>query len=142
MQVDRQSQPLRMLSARFTLRSQKLWKLWPQKNPATQPADLVMGFLPLKITHKGSLDQVKIHCLDQLFFFFLRTHCISTHRFIYLCFGSLNVAAKHPYPFNDSVVIYIRHIGPGVCVGQAWQEGKEVQQVPQRLCSDILMVKQ
>ncbi|WZZ33454.1 hypothetical protein YC2023_016855 [Brassica napus] len=50
--------------------------------------------------------------------------------------------AKHPYPFNDSVVIYIRHIGPGVCVGQAWQEGKEVQQVPQRLCSDILMVKQ
>ncbi|KAF8052487.1 hypothetical protein N665_1555s0012 [Sinapis alba] len=50
--------------------------------------------------------------------------------------------AKHPYPFNDSVVIYIRHIGPGVCVGQAWQEGKELQQVPQRLCSDILMVKQ
>ncbi|KAL0877957.1 hypothetical protein Bca101_027663 [Brassica carinata] len=36
--------------------------------------------------------------------------------------------AKHPYPFNDSVVIYIRHIGPGVCVGQAWQEGKELQQ--------------
>ncbi|CAA7043093.1 unnamed protein product [Microthlaspi erraticum] len=30
--------------------------------------------------------------------------------------------AKHPYPFNDSVVIYIRHIGPGVCIGQAWQE--------------------
>jgi hypothetical protein len=50
--------------------------------------------------------------------------------------------AKHPYPFNDSVVIYIRHIGPGVCVGQAWQEGRELQQVPQRLCSDILMVKQ
>ncbi|KAJ4909397.1 Uncharacterized protein Rs2_04018 [Raphanus sativus] len=50
--------------------------------------------------------------------------------------------AKHPYPFNDSVIIYIRHIGPGVCVGQAWQEGKELQQVPQRLCSDILMVKQ
>ncbi|CAA7052460.1 unnamed protein product [Microthlaspi erraticum] len=50
--------------------------------------------------------------------------------------------AKHPYPFNDSVVIYIRHIGPGVCIGQAWQEGKELQQVPQRLCSDILMVKQ
>ncbi|KAJ0229236.1 WD repeat protein [Hirschfeldia incana] len=50
--------------------------------------------------------------------------------------------AKHPYPFNDSVVIYIRHIGPGVCVGQAWQEGKELQQVPQRLCSDILIVKQ
>ncbi|XP_010428213.1 PREDICTED: uncharacterized protein LOC104712916 isoform X2 [Camelina sativa] len=50
--------------------------------------------------------------------------------------------SKHPYPFNDSVVIYIRHIGPGVCVGQAWQEGKELQQVPQRLCSDILMVKQ
>ena len=80
--------------------------------------------------------------LLRLAFFFLHTHCISTHRFIYLCFGSLNVAAKHPYPFNDSVVIYIRHIGPGVCVGQAWQEGKEVQQVPQRLCSDILMVKQ
>ncbi|OAP11926.1 hypothetical protein AXX17_AT1G67280 [Arabidopsis thaliana] len=50
--------------------------------------------------------------------------------------------ATHPYPFNDSVVIYIRHIGPGVCVGQAWQEGRELQQVPQRLCSDILMVKQ
>ncbi|AAD55656.1 Hypothetical protein [Arabidopsis thaliana] len=33
--------------------------------------------------------------------------------------------AKHPYPFNDSVVIYIRHIGPGVCVGQAWQEDTE-----------------
>ncbi|KAL5823551.1 hypothetical protein ACOSQ4_021451 [Xanthoceras sorbifolium] len=49
--------------------------------------------------------------------------------------------AKHLYPFNDQVVIYIRHIGPGVLVGQAWQEGKELEQVPKKLCGEILMVK-
>ncbi|OAY61333.1 uncharacterized protein LOC110600072 isoform X1 [Manihot esculenta] len=49
--------------------------------------------------------------------------------------------AKHPYPFNDQVVIYVRHVGPGVSVGQAWQEGKELQQVPRKLCGEILMVK-
>ncbi|XP_047963449.1 uncharacterized protein LOC125207965 [Salvia hispanica] len=49
--------------------------------------------------------------------------------------------AKHPWPFNDQVVIYIRHVGPGVMVGQAWQEGRSLQQVPKKLCSEILMVK-
>ncbi|KAH6790008.1 WD repeat protein [Perilla frutescens var. frutescens] len=49
--------------------------------------------------------------------------------------------AKHPWPFNDQVVIYIRHVGPGVMVGQAWQEGRALQQVPKKLCSEILMVK-
>ncbi|KAL8458839.1 hypothetical protein ACS0TY_036373 [Phlomoides rotata] len=49
--------------------------------------------------------------------------------------------AKHPWPFNDQVVIYIRHVGPGVMVGQAWQEGKALEQVPKKLCSEILMVK-
>ncbi|KAH6793351.1 WD repeat protein [Perilla frutescens var. hirtella] len=49
--------------------------------------------------------------------------------------------ANHPWPFNDQVVIYIRHVGPGVMVGQAWQEGKALQQVPKKLCSEILMVK-
>ncbi|KAL1292620.1 hypothetical protein HN51_053190 [Arachis hypogaea] len=48
---------------------------------------------------------------------------------------------KHPYPFNDQLVIYIRHIGPGVCIGQAWQEGTKIEQVPRKLCSEILMVK-
>ncbi|RYR41010.1 hypothetical protein Ahy_A09g046746 isoform B [Arachis hypogaea] len=48
---------------------------------------------------------------------------------------------KHPYPFNDQLVIYIRHIGPGVCIGQAWQEGTRIEQVPRKLCSEILMVK-
>ncbi|OMP11699.1 hypothetical protein CCACVL1_00331 [Corchorus capsularis] len=48
---------------------------------------------------------------------------------------------KHPYPFSDLVVIYIRHIGPGVLVGQAWQEGKKIDQVPRKLCGEILMVK-
>ncbi|CAK9146071.1 unnamed protein product [Ilex paraguariensis] len=50
-------------------------------------------------------------------------------------------AAKHPWPFNDQVVIYIRHLGPGVLVGQAWQEGEALQQVPKKLCDEILMVK-
>ncbi|GAV83676.1 hypothetical protein CFOL_v3_27122 [Cephalotus follicularis] len=49
--------------------------------------------------------------------------------------------AKHPYPFNDQVVIYVRHIGPRVSVGQAWQEGKDLQQVPRKLCGEMLMVK-
>nr|XP_023924307.1 uncharacterized protein LOC112035704 isoform X1 [Quercus suber]POE95873.1 hypothetical protein CFP56_23620 [Quercus suber] len=48
---------------------------------------------------------------------------------------------KHPYPFSDQVVLYIRHLGPGVLVGQAWQEGKALEQVPQKLCGEILMVK-
>ncbi|KAK1362729.1 hypothetical protein POM88_038290 [Heracleum sosnowskyi] len=49
--------------------------------------------------------------------------------------------AKHPWPFNDEVVVYIRQIGPGVLVGQAWQEGEAVEQVPKKLCGEILMVK-
>ncbi|KAF9613694.1 hypothetical protein IFM89_010136 [Coptis chinensis] len=48
---------------------------------------------------------------------------------------------KHPWPFNDHVVVYIRHVGPGVLVGQGWQEGKVLEQVPKRLCGEIVMVK-
>ncbi|KAK7293960.1 hypothetical protein RJT34_16843 [Clitoria ternatea] len=48
---------------------------------------------------------------------------------------------KHPYPFNDQIVIYIRHLGPGVSVGQAWQEGMKLEQIPRKLCGEILMVK-
>ncbi|RDX88042.1 hypothetical protein CR513_30412, partial [Mucuna pruriens] len=48
---------------------------------------------------------------------------------------------KHPYPFNDQIVVYVRHLGPGVSVGQAWQEGTRLEQVPRKLCGDILMVK-
>ncbi|XP_019426834.1 PREDICTED: uncharacterized protein LOC109335180 [Lupinus angustifolius] len=48
---------------------------------------------------------------------------------------------KHIYPFNDHLVIYVRYLGPGVLVGQAWQEGKKLEQVPRKLCDDILMVK-
>ncbi|KAK4365666.1 hypothetical protein RND71_013546 [Anisodus tanguticus] len=50
--------------------------------------------------------------------------------------------AEHPWPFNDEIVIYVRHAGPGVMVGQAWQEGKALQQVPKKLCGEILMVKE
>lgn len=53
-----------------------------------------------------------------------------------------NFAVKHPYPFSDQVVIYIRHIGHGVLVGQAWQEGIKLDQVPRKLCGEILMVKE
>ncbi|KAK4750960.1 hypothetical protein SAY87_004442 [Trapa incisa] len=49
--------------------------------------------------------------------------------------------SKHPHPFDDEVWVYIRHIGPGVSVGQAWQEGKMLQQVPRKLCGEILMVR-
>ncbi|GAB4849962.1 hypothetical protein Ancab_029262 [Ancistrocladus abbreviatus] len=49
--------------------------------------------------------------------------------------------AKHPWPFEDEVVVYVRHVGPGVMVGQAWQEGKALEQVPKKLCGEILMVK-
>ena len=50
-------------------------------------------------------------------------------------------AAKHPWPFNDELVIYVRHLGPGVMVGQVWQEGLTLEQIPKKLCSEILMVK-
>ncbi|XP_042442291.1 uncharacterized protein LOC122027407 isoform X2 [Zingiber officinale] len=49
--------------------------------------------------------------------------------------------AEHPWPFNDHLVIYLRHAGPGVVVGQAWQEGKDLEQVPKKLYGEILMVK-
>ncbi|KAL8138840.1 hypothetical protein V2J09_004843 [Rumex salicifolius] len=48
---------------------------------------------------------------------------------------------KHPKPFDDHVVVYIRHVGPGVMVGQAWQEGLDLEQVPKKFCGEILMVK-
>ncbi|XP_026402170.1 uncharacterized protein LOC113297804 [Papaver somniferum] len=50
-------------------------------------------------------------------------------------------SVKHPWPFNDHVVVYVRNVGPGVLVGQAWQEGKKLEQVPKKLCGEILMVK-
>ena len=55
--------------------------------------------------------------------------------------GVYKYAWKHPWPINDEVVIYVRNLGPGVVVAQAWQEGKELKQVPKKLCSEILMVK-
>ncbi|KAF6149087.1 hypothetical protein GIB67_018665 [Kingdonia uniflora] len=48
---------------------------------------------------------------------------------------------KHPWPFDDHVIMYVRHVGPGVLVGQAWQEGKALDQVPKKFCGEILMVK-
>ncbi|KAF5186905.1 Wd repeat protein [Thalictrum thalictroides] len=48
---------------------------------------------------------------------------------------------KHPWPFNDHVVVYVRHVGPGVLVAQAWQEGIVLDQVPKKLCGEIVMVK-
>ncbi|XP_027344854.1 LOW QUALITY PROTEIN: uncharacterized protein LOC113857254 [Abrus precatorius] len=48
---------------------------------------------------------------------------------------------KHPYPFNDQIVMYVRFLAPGVAVGQAWQEGTKLEQVPRKLCREILMVK-
>lgn len=53
----------------------------------------------------------------------------------------LSFTAEHPWPFNDHLVIYVRHAGPGVMVGQAWQEGKELEQVPKKFCGEMLMVK-
>lgn len=50
-------------------------------------------------------------------------------------------SAEHPGPFNDHLVIYLRHAGPGVVVGQAWQEGKDLERVPKKLFGEILMVK-
>ncbi|ERN07177.1 hypothetical protein AMTRI_Chr12g273980 [Amborella trichopoda] len=49
--------------------------------------------------------------------------------------------AKHPWPFSDHMVIYVRHMGPGILVGQAWQEGEKLEQVPKKFCGEILMVK-
>lgn len=48
---------------------------------------------------------------------------------------------EHRWPFDDHLVIYVRHGGPGVLVGQAWQEGKDLDQVPKKFCGEILMVK-
>lgn len=50
-------------------------------------------------------------------------------------------SAEYPRPFNDNFVIYVRHAGPGVLVAQAWQEGRELEQVPKKFCGEILMVK-
>ncbi|XP_078434100.1 WD repeat protein isoform X2 [Wolffia australiana] len=49
------------------------------------------------------------------------------------------VPVSHRQPFADQLVVYIRHAGPGVMVGQAWQEGKELEQVPKKFCGEILM---
>ncbi|CAH9130127.1 unnamed protein product [Cuscuta epithymum] len=49
--------------------------------------------------------------------------------------------ARHPWPFNDHIVVYVRHVGPGVTIGQAWQEGDALEKVPKKLCGEIMMVK-
>lgn len=64
-----------------------------------------------------------------------------TFIFFFLWLKCCTFAEKHPSPFNDAVVIYVRNVGPGVMVGQAWQEGEDLNQVPKKLCSEILMVK-
>lgn len=48
---------------------------------------------------------------------------------------------KHSWPFNDQVIVYVRYVGPGLLIGQAWQEGAALEQVPRKLFSEILMVK-
>ncbi|CAA7409379.1 unnamed protein product [Spirodela intermedia] len=48
---------------------------------------------------------------------------------------------RHRQPFNDQLVVYVRNVGPGVVVGQAWREGRELEQVPKKFCREILMVK-
>ncbi|KAK9130226.1 hypothetical protein Sjap_010713 [Stephania japonica] len=48
---------------------------------------------------------------------------------------------KHTWPFNDYLVMYLRHVGPGVMVAQAWQEGKSLKQLPKKFCGEILMVR-
>ncbi|KAK8954411.1 hypothetical protein KSP39_PZI002211 [Platanthera zijinensis] len=52
------------------------------------------------------------------------------------------ISAKHPHPFDDHIVIYIRHAGPGIVVGQAWQEGSDLEQVPKKFCGEILMARE
>lgn len=54
---------------------------------------------------------------------------------------SLYIAVKHSWPFNDQVIVYVRYVGPGLLIGQAWQEGAALEQVPRKLFSEILMVK-
>ena len=33
------------------------------------------------------------------------------------------------------------YLGPGVMVGQAWQEGESLEKIPQKSSGEILMVK-
>lgn len=54
---------------------------------------------------------------------------------------SFPMPAKHPWPFNDQLVVYIRSAGPNVLVGQAWQEGKELEQVPQKFLGELVLIK-
>ncbi|KAJ3699078.1 hypothetical protein LUZ61_002783 [Rhynchospora tenuis] len=51
------------------------------------------------------------------------------------------IPEEHKWPFNDQLVIYIRHAGPGIMVAQAWQEGRSLEQVPKKFCGEILMIK-
>lgn len=48
--------------------------------------------------------------------------------------------AKHPWPFSDGSFDYIRPVGPGVFVGQWWQEGKDIKQIPEKR-ANLLLIK-
>jgi len=60
---------------------------------------------------------------------------------LFFSFSPITLTVEHRWPFNDHLVIYVRHAGPGVLVGQAWQEGKDLEQVPKKFCGEMLMVK-
>ncbi|XP_057824257.1 uncharacterized protein LOC131036391 isoform X2 [Cryptomeria japonica] len=49
--------------------------------------------------------------------------------------------AKNLRPFNDELVVYIRSAGPSVLVGQVWQEGRKLEQVPQKFLGELILIK-
>lgn len=56
-------------------------------------------------------------------------------------FFVVGFAVKHLPPFNDKACDYLRAVGPGVLVGQAWVEGRKLEQFPRQLFGEFMMVQ-
>ncbi|CAI5938347.1 unnamed protein product [Closterium sp. NIES-64] len=54
---------------------------------------------------------------------------------------SPTLSGPHPPIFDDDFRDYVRAAGPGVIVGQSWQEGREVDAEPRQFLGEFILVR-
>eukprot|EP00850_Spirogloea_muscicola_P005786 SM000027S09567 [mRNA] locus=s27:32911:34821:- [translate_table: standard] len=54
---------------------------------------------------------------------------------------SFPMPRRHPHPFSDAMYDHVRAAGPGVLVGQSWQEGRQPDALPRKYLSEFVLVR-
>eukprot|EP00850_Spirogloea_muscicola_P023948 SM000410S15573 [mRNA] locus=s410:29643:31922:- [translate_table: standard] len=54
---------------------------------------------------------------------------------------SFPMPRRHLHPFSDAMYDHVRAAGPGVLVGQSWQEGRQPDALPRKYLSEFVLVR-